>query len=144
MKKLISGFVALFALLLLANCSTQSKVPENIKRDWMLVEFKDFNRELMVNSKAHFSLIDENGNPGKFSANMGCNNMFGQATFNSIGIVKFSDFGSTMMYCDQSMDLETAFAKDLPKMTQYKVEGHYLTLTAPSGERMKFVASDWD
>ena len=42
------------------------------------------------------------------------------------------------------MDLETAFAKVLPTMTNYKVEGHYLTLSNAAGKKMKFVAADWD
>ena len=52
--------------------------------------------------------------------------------------------GSTMMFCEKSMDLEAAFGKELPLMTNYKVEGHFLTLSNASGMKMKFVAADWD
>lgn len=143
MKKIISGFIAVFALLLLANCTTQTKVPENIKREWMLVEFQDFTKESMMNNKAHLDLSDQT-EPGKFAANMGCNNMFGSASFNTNGTAKFSAIGSTMMMCDKAMDLESAFSKELPSMTNYKVEGQYLTLTNASGKKMRFVAADWD
>ena len=143
MKKIITGFVALFALLVLSNCTSQTKVPENTKREWMLVEFQNFTKEMMMNNKANLNLTEQN-EKGKFSANMGCNNMFGSVTFISTGTVKFSDIGSTMMYCDKAMDLEAAFAKELPAMTNYKVEGHYLTLSNASGKKMKFVAADWD
>ena len=143
MKKIITGFVALFALLVLSNCTSQTKVPENTKREWMLVEFQNFTKEMMMNNKANLNLTEQN-EKGKFSANMGCNNMFGSVTFISTGTVKFSDIGSTMMYCDKAMDLEAAFAKELPTMTNYKVEGHYLTLSNASGKKMKFVAADWD
>lgn len=143
MRKIIVGFVAVFGLLLLANCTTQSKVPENIKRDWMLVEFQSFTKEELMANKAHLDLTDQT-EPGKFSANMGCNNMFGGATFNADGTVKFSAIGSTMMFCDKAMDLESAFVKELPTMTNYKLEGHYLTLSNSNGKKMKFVASDWD
>ena len=143
MKKIISGFIAIFALVLLANCTTQTKVPENIKREWMLVEFQDFTKESMMNNKAHLDLSDQT-EPGKFAANMGCNNMFGSASFNTNGTVKFSAIGSTMMMCDKAMDLESAFSNELPTMTNYKVEGHYLTLTNASGKKMRFVAADWD
>ncbi len=122
---------------------TQSKTPENIKREWMLVEFQDFSKELMSSSKARLDLTGENRS-GKFSANMGCNNMFGSLKFNKNEAVTFSDVGITMMYCDKSMDLEEAFTKILPTISHYKVEGHYLTLITPSGERLKFVAADWD
>ncbi|CAM3185385.1 DUF306 domain-containing protein [Kaistella daneshvariae] len=110
----------------------------------MLVEFQDFNKDLMVRNKAHLNLDIKDEAPGKFLANMGCNSMFGQATFKSNDMVQFSAIGSTMMYCDQNMDLEKAFIENLPKMTKYKVEGQYLTLSAPDGEQMKFVAADWD
>lgn len=143
MKKIIAGFIAVFGLLLLANCTTQNKLPENLKRDWMLVEFQDFRKDLMMSSKAHLDLSDQK-EPEKFSANMGCNNMFGSAVFNADGTVKFSAMGTTMMFCDKAMDLESAFAKELPTMTNYKIDGHYLTLSNASGKKMKFVAADWD
>ena len=143
MKKIISGFIAIFALVLLANCTTQTKVPENIKREWMLVEFQDFTKDSMMSNKAHLDLSNEK-EPARFAANMGCNNMFGSATFNTNGTAKFSAIGSTMMMCDKAMDLESAFSKELPSMTNYKVEGHYLTLTNASGKKMRFVAADWD
>lgn len=143
MKKIISVFLAIFALLLLTNCSTQTKVPDNVKREWMLVKFQDFSKDLMMSSKVQLNLTDQTP-AGKFAANMGCNNIFGQATFSSNGMVKFSEIASTEMYCDKSMDLEAAFAKELPTMTNYKVEGHYLTLSNASGKKMKFVAADWD
>lgn len=143
MKKIITGFVALFGLLLLANCTTQTKATNDTKREWMLVEFQDFAKEMMMANKAHLNLTDQN-EPGKFSANMGCNNMFGSVAFNANDTVKFSQIGSTMMFCDKAMDLESAFAKQLPTMTNYKVEGHYLTLSNSAGEKMKFIAADWD
>lgn len=143
MKKIITGFVALVAIIILSNCTSQTNVPENTKREWMLVEFQDFTKEMMMNNKANLNLTPQN-EKGKFSANMGCNSMLGSATFSSNGMVKFSDIGSTMMYCDKAMDLEAAFIKDLPTITNYKVEGHYLTLSNGTGKKMKFVAADWD
>ncbi|WP_373709718.1 META domain-containing protein [Kaistella sp.] len=143
MKKIAAGFIAIFGLLLLANCTTQTNVPQNIKRDWMLVEFQDFTKDSMMSNKAHLDLSNEK-EPARFAANMGCNNMFGSATFNTNGTAKFSAIGSTMMMCDKAMDLESAFSKELPSMTNYKVEGHYLTLTNASGKKMRFVAADWD
>ena len=143
MKKIIVGFVAVFGLLLLANCTSQTKVSENTQREWMLVEFQEFSKDVMMNNKANLNLSDQN-EPGKFSANMGCNNMFGSATFKADGTVKFSQIGSTMMFCDKAMDLEQAFAKELPTMINYKIEGHYLTLSNSTGTKIKFVASDWD
>lgn len=143
MKKIIVGFIAIFGLLLVTNCTAQTNLSENVKREWMLIEFQDFSKDLMMANKAHLNLTDQK-TPEQFSANMGCNNMFGQAIFNTNGTVKISAIGSTMMFCDKNMDLETAFAKELPTMTNYKIEGHYLTLTNSAGKKMKFVAADWD
>jgi heat shock protein HslJ len=143
MKKLISVFATIFAFFLLVNCTMQTKAPENVKRDWMLVEFQNFTKQELANNKAHLNLSPQIES-GQFAANMGCNSMFGSANFNADGSVKFSAIGSTMMFCDKAMDLESAFAKDLEKMTNYEVDGHYLTLSNARGQKMKFVAADWD
>lgn len=143
MKHILTGFLAVFALIFLANCSSQMTNSENLKKEWMLVEFQDFSKDLMVANKSNVNFTNIKDG-GKFSANMGCNNMFGTATFSGNGMVKFSQMGSTMMFCDKAMDLESAFGKALPTMTQYKIEGHYLTLSNNAGKSIKFVASDWD
>ncbi|MEC5158464.1 META domain-containing protein [Chryseobacterium sp. MP_3.2] len=88
----------------------------------MLVEFQNFSKETLSQNRANLNLSDSE-NPGKFSANMGCNNVFGEAKFNSDRTVKFSALGSTMMYCDKAMNLESAFQKALPMMTNYKSTG---------------------
>lgn len=147
MNKFVIGFLTLFALLFLSNCTAKNSIPDNssqhINREWMLIEFQDFTKDLMVQNKANLNLTTQIQS-GNFSANMGCNNMFGQVKFNSDGKVKFSEVGSTMMFCDKNMDLEAAFGKQLPNMTKYKIEGHFLTLTDSKGNQMKFVAADWD
>lgn len=79
-----------------------------------------------------------------WKAKMGCNQMFFEADFKANGTVKFSDVGSTMMYCENNMKLEDAFGKALPLMTKYEIDGHHLTLTDTKGNQMKFVAADWD
>lgn len=144
MKQLLSGLIVVFALLLLSNCTTQTKTPENVQREWMLVQFQDFSKDLMVSSRAHLNLTKQKESTNHFSANMGCNTLFGNVLFTPDNKVKFSEIASTEMYCDKSMDLETAFAKELETITHYKVEGHYLTLSNSNGMRMKFIAADWD
>lgn len=49
-----------------------------------------------------------------------------------------------MMYCEGNMKLETSFGQELPQMTSYKIDGHFLTLSGGNGKTMKFVAADWD
>ena len=144
MQKIIAVLLFSVGILFLQNCSTKSLVSENINRQWMLIEFQDFPRDLMVKNRANMDMSLTKTNPNQYGATMGCNKMFFGAKFNSNGTVKFSDIGSTMMYCEGNMDLESAFTKFLPTMTKYKVEGHHLTLSNDKGERMKFVAADWD
>lgn len=144
MKKIITAFIALFTVLLLANCTSQMPNTENVKREWMLVEFQNFTKEMMTTNKANLNLSKWSPTDQKFSAKMGCNSMFGSAKIMGNRMVKFSEVASTMMFCDKNMDLETAFAKALPMMTNYKIEGHFLILSDNSGNSMKFVASDWD
>jgi heat shock protein HslJ len=144
MKKLIKGCLMVTALLFLMNCSSQIINATNIKREWMLVEFQDFSKDLMIKNKAKLDLSKTTNSDKRFTANMGCNGMFGQATFKANGAVAFSQMGSTKMFCNENMNLETEFGKILPAITMYKVEGHRLTLSNKSGALLKFVALDWD
>jgi len=143
MKKLLFGFTAVFALLFLTNCATLMGSTDKVKKEWMLVEFQNFSKEMMTKNKATLNLTGKDA-PKKFTANMGCNNMFGNSNFSSNGDVKFSDVGITMMYCDKGMELESAFAKALPMTTKYSIDGHFLIISDDKGNKMKFVAADWD
>lgn len=147
MKKIVSSLVAVFSLLILANCTATNATPktssENVNREWMLIEFQDFSKTLMTKNKANLNLTEQDKS-GRFSANMGCNNIFGQVKFSANGKVKFSEIGSTMMFCDKNMNLESAFGRELPNMVEYSIEGHFLTLMNIKGTQMKFVAADWD
>lgn len=132
------------ALLFLMNCSSQITNSTNIKREWMLVEFQDFSKDLMIKNKAKLDLSKTTNSDKRFTANMGCNGMFGQAIFKANGTVTFSQMGSTKIFCNENMNLETEFVKILPAITMYKVEGHRLTLNNKNGAILKFVAADWD
>ena len=116
---------------------------QNLHKKWMLVEYKDFTKEELVKLEANIDLTKNSELPNRYTAKMGCNGMFFTAEFNN-GKAKFSGVGSTMMYCDGRMKLEEAFGKALPNMTEYKIEGHFLTLSNPNGDKMKFVEQDWD
>ncbi len=132
-------------MLLMYSCKTSNQsgsIMENIHRKWMLVEYKDFTKDELVKLEANMDLMKNSEAPNRYTAKMGCNGMFFTAEFNQ-GKAKFSGVGSTMMYCEGRMKLEELFGKDLPKMNQYKIDGHFLTLTDGTTS-MKFVAADWD
>lgn len=132
MKVLKSIGVLSLILFLAVSCKTSNKdnkgMMENINRKWMLVEYKDFTKEDLTKLEANMDLTKKSDAPNRYTAKMGCNGMFFTAEFDK-GKAKFSGVGSTMMYCDGRMKLEEQFGKDLPNMTQYKLEGHFLNLS---------------
>jgi len=141
----IIGFLSLIGLFVMSCKSMNSNTSEtmtNLHKKWMLVEYKDFTKPELVKLEAYMDLSKNSETPNRYTAKMGCNGMFFTAEFNK-GKSKFSGVGSTMMYCDGRMKLEELFGKDLPNMNQYKIEGHFLTLT-DGKSIMKFVATDWD
>lgn len=110
----------------------------------MLVEFKNFSKDFLVKNKANLDLSATKSPKNQYNAFMGCNRMFMTADFQAGGRAEFSKVNSTMMLCQENMELEMAFATELPKMKHYKIDGHFLTLSAENGEKMKFIAADWD
>lgn len=130
-------------LLTTQSCGTAALNPD-LQRQWMLTSFENYPREFLVKNHAQLDLSSTKSPAGQYRAFMGCNQMFVNAAFKKNGTVKFSDMGSTMMYCENNMALEQDFAKALPEMTRYEVDGHHLTLSNENGKTMKFVAADWD
>lgn len=146
MKFLQSIAILSLILLLTVSCKSSNNPMsgmQNLHKKWMLVEYKDFTKEELVKLEANIDLTKNAESPDRYTAKMGCNSMFFTAEFNN-GKAKLSGVGSTMMYCEGRMKLEELFGKDFPNMTQYKIEGHFLTLSNVNGDKMKFVAADWD
>ncbi|GAB0154919.1 hypothetical protein CHRYSEOSP005_01790 [Chryseobacterium sp. Alg-005] len=144
MKKIIILFFPLIIVGIMGGCSPAQVKNPHIQREWMLISFKDFTKEQLVENKVGINLTDQK-REGKIhgGAFMGCNKMFFTSEFKNNGKVKISGVRSTMMAC-QNMDLETAFTESFDKITRYSVEGHFLTLSGENGNIMKFVAADWD
>lgn len=144
MKKITSIFIGFLCLGMLLNCSSAKIKNEKIQRQWMLVSFKDFTKEELVERKAEINLTSEfRDKKIQGSAFMGCNRMFFTAEIKSENKIEISGLGSTLMACE-NMKLEDDFSKEFKKVTKYQVEGHFLTMTDAQGNKMKFVADDWD
>ncbi len=124
------------------NSTNSSK--KNLQKEWMLVSFQHFSKEKLTEFQAKMNLVPNVNNTNQYSAKMGCNNMFFTIKTAANNKIEFSQVGSTMMFCQDRMDLESAFGKALPMMNSYKIDGHYLTLTDDKGNEMKFIAADWD
>ncbi len=140
--------VMLFSLLIfavLASCSGQKVPPELFQRQWMLTSFKNYSYDFLVKNRAQLDLAPTKSENHRYNAFLGCNKLFLNAIFKPNGKAVFSDVGSTLMFCEgDAMKLENDFARQLPKMNHYKIEGHQMTLTDSEGNTMKFVAADWD
>lgn len=138
----ILGIMAL--IIFLQRCGTGQTPDEHMARQWMLTEFKGYSKDFLLKHGAYVDFSPAKTNGNQYRAYMGCNQMILSAEFNSNKSVKFSNIGGTEMYCEETIKLEQDFANQLPEMTEYKVEGHRLTLYDGKGNEMKFVAADWD
>ncbi len=142
-NKYIQHLLIVFILILLNSCSLQKNI-SNYKRQWMLVNFKDYTKEFLTEKKAALNLSPIQGeDDSEFgTAYMGCNTMRLKAKFYNDGAVTFSDLISTRMFCRGN--LENNFSTAIEKITHYKIEGHFLYLYNKKEQQMKFVAADWD
>jgi heat shock protein HslJ len=141
MKKLI-----LFTVLsMFVDCKSKSNEPlviskkEVLERNWMLIEFQDFDKQYLSKNKAQLNLSDSNS----LNASMGCNGIGFKMKYKE-NTIHFSDLIATEMHCGDNMKLENAFLTTLPTINQYKIDGHKLILTNSKNEKMVFIAQDWD
>ena len=141
MKKLsILILVSIFTF----SCNCKKNVSEtptqNINRVWILVEFKDYKKEYFVEQKAFLDMT----NSERATSKMGCNNLSFSYSIKDGKTIQFSQGIATRMYCQDNMKLENDFLNEIPSMKNYEVEGNFLTLTSDNGEKISFVAQDWD
>ncbi len=117
------------------SCTCKKNITEsstqNIKRVWMLVEFKDYKKEFLVEEKAFLDMT----NSERATSKMGCNNLSFSYSIKDAKSIQFSQGIATRMYCQDHMKLETDFLKEITLVKNYKVEGHFLTLTSSEGEK---------
>jgi len=138
MKK--TSILALIIMSFSCNCKKNvTETPtQNINRIWMLVEFKEYKKEYFVEKKAFLDMT----NSENVSANMGCitQNFSYSIKNNSI---KFKEKIRINMKC-QEMKLDIDFANSIIEMNSFSINAHKLTLTAVNGDKMVFIAQDWD
>lgn len=144
MKTVLSICALLLSLVFMNSCSSSKADPQLYQRQWMLKKFKNYEYDFLVRNRAQLDLAPTKSLKDQYRGYMGCNQMFLTAVFLKNGTVKFSDVGGTMMYCENNMKLEEEFARELPAMTKYSIDGHQLTLSDGKGKEMQFVAADWD
>lgn len=140
--KNISTLILLSIFALSCNCKKNiTETPtQNINRVWMLVEFKDYKKEYFVEKKAFLDII----NKERATSKMGCNNLSFSYSIIDGKSIQFSQGIATRMFCQDNMKLETDFLASITTMNSFSINAHKLTLTSASGEKMVFVAQDWD
>ncbi|AFM04890.1 heat shock protein [Bernardetia litoralis DSM 6794] len=158
---LIFSITILFSSCKSSKKTTTMTTNEKLARVWMLTEMDvkkedSFSKEDFIKAKAELNLTKlseittdlEGKRLAQGSAFMGCNNIFFTISTNEkVNLSKninFSQVGMTRKACQENMELEASFGKNLPNMITYELEGHFLTLSSEDGKRMKFVAQDWD
>ena len=57
MQKIIAVLLFSAGILFVQNCSTKTLVSGEINRQWMLIEFQDFPRDLMVKNRANMDTV---------------------------------------------------------------------------------------
>ena len=140
-----STFFISLSIFLLWSCTTkQNRQQENIHRQWMLVSFQNYSKEVLMQHQAELNLSILTEQDGQYSAYMGCNRLMVTGSKMKGNSIHLEVTGATMSYCDGKMELEKKFIQALPQMKKFSIEGHYLTLEDEKGQKMKFVAADWD
>jgi heat shock protein HslJ len=71
---------------------------------------------------------------GKVDGNGGCNGFGGEYQLGENGGLKFGQIVSTMMACDNTMQLETAYFQALGKVESFQVSEGMLTLSSADGK----------
>ncbi|WP_136667970.1 META domain-containing protein [Flavobacterium sp. H122] len=135
-------FLLLFAVLVGCNVTTKQPLSNSLKRKWMLVAMEDFSRDTLVKYATYIDLTSSD-NAG--SAYMGCNTIGFRYEIYSKDKIKFSDFISTKMYCQQTGKIEDEFSRLIVTMNGFSTQNaHKLVLVNEEGKQLQFVAADWD
>ena len=112
---------------------------QNLKRVWMLVEFQKFKKTDCITLKAQMDLT----NLETPTAQMGCNNIGFKIEVKK-NKLKFSKIRRTLIYCENKMQVEESFVKELPSYKTYKIEAHKLIIKNSKNQKMIFIVRDWD
>ncbi len=119
------------------------QIRNELKRNWKLIEFQHFTKDNLIENNAELNL-NPNPETGQYSAYFGCNNLFFILKDVSNNSLEFSHIGTTMLDCDEKMDLEMEASQFLTGKIFYIIQGHFLELKNNKGDKMRFIAEDWD
>lgn len=126
MKKQTSILIILF--ITLSACANHSATLEG---EWILVSYGDSSNPTSALPNVETSInFDANNQIG---GNVGCNSFGGEYKLNG-NQATFSGIFSTLMFCEETMDQETAFLSILSEQTlNFELRGNQLILTSLDG-----------
>ena len=145
MKFLSSILYFIFLLSISLSCTAKKELPSKsiLQKQWMLIEFQQFSKNEFINKKAQLDWQKPTENH-KYFAKIGCMNLEFKLKLKDTSSLTISKITKLPNNCEPKDLLESTFLSSLPTMKHYIIEGHFLTLSNNKGEKMKFVASDWD
>ena len=115
------------------------EIPQHLyQRSWKLVEIRGFDKETLIKNNVTLNL-EKNGN----IASSGCLTKRVKVKWLSRERIKIQGFYDISKDCRVS-NLDQYFMTTLQNVKFYHLDGHSLTLSSKDGQKIKFVAADWD
>lgn len=109
----------------------------NLEKKWMLVSFKQYTKDFLTKKEAFIEFKNQT-----VSGQMGCNTFSYHYNVKK-SLIEFSKGKITNMYCDD-MALENDFNQEVLNIESYHISGHQLSLITKNGNKLQFIAADWD
>ncbi len=142
-KNILNLVIPITIFIGLTGC-TSAIMNKNLQKKWYIVELKGYSKAQLMNEKASLDLSTFTENSKiRGSVYAGCNQIMFNLEVLKRNRIKLSGLTGTMMTC-QDMQIEHVLSKQLELMTNYKIEGHFLTLSDNKGNSIKLLAEDWD
>ncbi|WP_338409904.1 META domain-containing protein [uncultured Flavobacterium sp.] len=133
-------YISLFICLTIISCKTKvEKRNPSIHTKWMLIQFKDFQKQKIMDKNCYLDLTNKENS----SAKMGCNDLGFRYILSSNNKIEFGLGRTTYMYCEDH-DIESEFLNIVNSIESYKIQGHKLYLKTKTNGDLIFVAEDWD
>jgi len=125
MKKFVIGLLIVFAL---AACTGGS--PASIQGQWKLISYGPSSSQTPAAADVETSF--EFNSEGRMNGNVGCNGFGGDYTVDG-DTITFGPVMSTMMFCENVADQESATLAVLQEKTTFVLDGNLLTITSGDG-----------
>jgi len=126
MKKFVIGLLIVFAL---AACTGGESA--SIQGQWKLVSYGPNSSQTPAVADVETSF--EFNSEGRMNGNVGCNGFGGDYTVDGDALT-FGPIMSTMMFCENVADQESAMLAVLQEKTTYTLKGNMLTIKSGDGD----------